>query len=69
MDLFPPVDREAWETWILDLCWHQHGGSGLTWTRSEVLDLTLGERDRAREWVKSRRAAEAKELKKGGRGR
>jgi len=63
MDLFPPVDIDAWESRIFGLTWHQHGGSGLTWTRSEVLDLTLGERDRALEWVEKRREQESKELK------
>ena len=67
MDLFPPVDLEAWEDGICRLTWHQHGGSGLTWTRTEGLDLEIGERDRALAWVNRRREFEAKELKKGGR--
>jgi len=28
---------------MFQMCWTQHGGSGLHWTRSEVLELEVNE--------------------------
>ena len=56
----------------LQLCWQQHGGSGLAVTLDDALDLPTTDRDWLIERIGSQRAREAKELEKAarnGRGR
>ena len=52
--------REA----IFQLCWIQHGGSGLGWSRSEVLDLDLSELEWWLERVSDQRGSEARALER-----
>ena len=67
--MFPVIDQqEVWEA-MFALCWTQHGGSGLGWTRSEVLDMTIAEFRWFIERVSSQRAKEANALRKAYRGR
>jgi hypothetical protein len=65
--LFPPLPAdELWEG-IFQLLYHQHGGSGLTLTLDDVMDLDL---DRIR-WLLQRlgeqREKEARELENAAR--
>lgn len=35
------VEDDQWMQWIFSMCWHQHGGSGLSFTLSEVQDMPV----------------------------
>ena len=50
--------REA----IFQLCWVQHGGCGLGWTRSEALDLDVAELDWWLDRVGEQRGKEARAI-------
>jgi len=52
--------REA----IFQLCWVQHGGSGLGWSRAEVLDLEVAELDWWLERVADQRGREARAIER-----
>jgi hypothetical protein len=52
---------------IFQLCWTQHGGSGLGWTRSEALELDLGELSWWLERISDQRAQEARAIEKASR--
>lgn len=52
--------REA----IFQLCWVQHGGSGLGWSRREVLDLEVAELDWWLERVADQRGREARAIER-----
>lgn len=52
--------REA----IFQLCWVQHGGSGLGWSRGEVLDLEVAELDWWLERVADQRGREARAIER-----
>ncbi len=52
--------REA----IFQLCWTQHGGSGLGFTRSEVLELDLRELSWWLERVQDQRGREARAIER-----
>lgn len=54
---------------MFQLCWHQHGGSGLTITFADAMDLTLTERDWFLERIGQQRTREANEISKAGRRR
>ncbi|MGE0161486.1 MAG: hypothetical protein ACOX6T_04460 [Myxococcales bacterium] len=63
---------ETWREGLFQLCWQQHGGSGLAVTLEDALDLPTTDRDWLIERIGSQRAREAKELEKAarnGRGR
>lgn len=47
--------------------WHQHGGSGLSMTRTEYLDLDVDYRDRLLERIGDQREAEAKQIEEASR--
>ena len=52
------------QSMIFNLCWHQHGGSGLMVTVGEAEQMTINE---AIGWLKmigDRRAAEAADIRK-----
>lgn len=49
------------------LCWTQHGGSGLGWSRTEARELDLAELDWWLERVADQRAAEARAIEQAGR--
>jgi hypothetical protein len=42
-----------------ELGYHAHGGSGMSWSRADVLAMEIGEIVRAYEWLGERRQAEA----------
>lgn len=52
--------REA----MFQLCWVQHGGSGLGWTRAEALELDLAELDWWLERVGEQRSKEARAIER-----
>ena len=66
------MNMETWREGIFQMCWRQHGGSGLAVTVDDALDLPTTDRDWLIERIGSQRAREAKELEKAarnGRGR
>jgi len=54
---------------MFQLCWHQHGGSGLALTFADALDLPVHDRDWFIERIGNQRSKEAKELEKAARRR
>ncbi len=54
---------------MFQLCWRQHGGSGLGITVSEALDLPVGDRDWLLDRIGTQRSREARELEKAARKR
>ncbi|WP_211483735.1 hypothetical protein [Corallococcus exiguus] len=55
---------DAWREALFQLCWRQHGGSGLAVTLHDALELPTTDRDWLIERVGRQRAREAKELEK-----
>lgn len=47
-----------------ELCYSQHGGSGLNFTRADIQDMDLGEIDHYLETLDTRRKREADAIKK-----
>ena len=54
---------------MFQLCWHQHGGSGLALTLADALDLPVQDRNWLIERIGNQRSREAKELEKASRRR
>ena len=67
--LLPQVDLDGWREGIFQMCWRQHGGSGLGASLSEVLAMTTADRDWFLERIGQQRSGEAKEIEKAGRRR
>jgi hypothetical protein len=63
------VTLEAWREGLFQLCWHQHGGSGLAFSLSDALELPTSDRDWLLERIGQQRSREAKELEKAAKGR
>ena len=55
--------REA----IFQLCWTQHGGSGLGWSRAEALELDVAELEWFLERIDEQRGREAHALERAAR--
>ena len=53
---------------VFQMCWRQHGGSGLGFTLSEVDDLFVSDLHWYLERVDKQRSAEARELEKAAKG-
>ena len=51
---------------MFQLCWHQHGGSGLAITYAEALELPLQDFSWLIERIGTQRSREARELAKAG---
>jgi len=49
---------------VFQVCWRQHGGSGLGVSMSEVLELPVSDRDWLIERIGQQRSREAKEIEK-----
>ncbi len=58
------MSLEAWREGVFQLCWRQHGGSGLGITVGEALDLPVGDRDWLLDRIGTQRSREARELEK-----
>lgn len=54
---------------MFQLCWHQHGGSGLALTFADALELPVHDRDWLIERIGNQRSKEVKELEKAARRR
>ena len=52
---------------IFQMCWRQHGGSGLGFNLQEVLDLPLDEFEWFLERIGEQREREAREIEKAAR--
>ena len=63
------VNLEGWREGLFQLCWRQHGGSGLGATLSEALELSTTDRDWLLERIGRQREREAREIEKAGRRR
>jgi hypothetical protein len=49
---------------VFQLCWRQHGGSGLGASLDEALELMVGDRDWFLARIGDQRAREAREIEK-----
>jgi len=49
---------------VFQVCWRQHGGSGLGASMTEVLELPVSDRDWLIERIGQQRSREAKEIEK-----
>ena len=63
------MSLEDWREGLFQLCWRQHGGSGLGATLSEALDLPTGDRDWLLERIGQQREREARQIEKAARTR
>lgn len=54
---------------MFQLCWQQHGGSGLAISFADALDMTIDDRDWFLDRIGTQRTREAKEIAKAGRRR
>ena len=63
------MSLETWREGVFQLCWHQHGGSGLGATLDEALNLDVADRDWLLERIGDQRTREARELDKAARRR
>jgi len=61
------VTLDGWRESLFQLCWQQHGGSGLLATLDDALELATTDRDWLIERIGEQRAQEAKELEKAAR--
>ena len=52
---------------MFQICWHQHGGSGLGVTMGEALDLPIQERNWLLERIGEQRSREAREIEQASR--
>jgi len=61
------VTLDGWREALFQLCWQQHGGSGLVAPIGHALELQTSDRDWLIERISEQRAREAKELEKAAR--
>jgi len=60
---------DVWREGVFQLCWHQHGGSGLALDVGTALEMHTSDRDWLLERIGEQRSREARELEKAARGR
>ena len=58
---------ETWREGLFQLCWQQHGGSGLLVSVGDALEMLTADRDWLLERIGQQRSREAKELEKAAR--
>ncbi len=63
------MSLETWREGVFQLCWRQHGGSGLGATLDEALNMNVADRDWLLERIGDQRTREARELDKAARRR
>lgn len=63
------MSLDGWREGLFQLCWRQHGGSGLGATLEEALDLSITDRDWLLERIGEQRRREAHEVTKAGKRR
>ena len=67
--LFVGLELEQWREGLFQLCWRQHGGSGLNLSLAEALELSVGDRDWLLARIGEQREREARAIEKASRGR
>ena len=60
---------DAWREGMFQLCWRQHGGSGLTISMTEALELSTADRDWYLKRIGEQRSREARAIEHAGRRR
>jgi hypothetical protein len=63
------VTKDWWVKLQSDLLWHQTHGSGFALTRSDLLQMTIGELLAMHEQVNQRRHDEAEEIRRAAKAR
>ena len=63
------MNLDGWREGLFQLCWQQHGGSGLTVSLHDALELPTADRDWLLERIGQQRTREARELEKASRRR
>ena len=58
------MSMDAWREGLFQLCWHQHGGSGLGVSMTEALEMTPVDRDWFLERIGDQRSREARQIEK-----
>ena len=53
---------DAWREGLFQLCWRQHGGSGLSISMTEALELSAADRDWYLERIGEQRGREARAI-------
>jgi hypothetical protein len=69
LELFPVQPEDHTENVIFALTYVQHGGSGMTWTRRDVLDMEYQEAVKSMDRLQEGRRRDAAALRKAGRGK
>jgi hypothetical protein len=62
--LFPTYEERWLEKVTAELCYHRHGGSGLSFSRSEIREMPIDEIEFYLEWLEDMRRREAEAMKK-----
>ena len=63
----PRVALDGWRESLFQLCWQQHGGSGLGVAVGEALELPTSDRDWLIERIGGQRSREAHEIERAGK--
>ena len=61
--MFGALSLDSWRARMFALCWHQHGGSGLSIDWASALELPVEDQRALLELVADRREAEAKAIR------
>jgi hypothetical protein len=67
--LWPKIAQDEWREAAFQLCWRQHGGSGLGISWSEADDILVSDRQWLLERIGEQRAQEARDIERAGKGR
>jgi hypothetical protein len=67
--LFPAFEGDYVFSLVASLCYTQHGGSGFTFTRGDVMEMDLNEAEYYFEWLRDMRERESAAIRKASRGR
>lgn len=62
--LFPPYEAHWFRKATAELCYCQHGGSGFSFNRGDLLEMDLDEIEFFLEWLDERREKEAEAIRK-----
>ena len=65
--LFPEVTLDGWREGLFQLCWQQHGGSGLVAPLGHALELATTDRDWLLDRINEQRTREARAMEKAAR--
>ena len=63
------MTSDAWREGMFQLCWQQHGGSGLSISMAEALELSTTDRDWFLERIGEQRNREARAIEEAARRR